>query len=208
MTNLRGIEMSKPRLQKKKRSATRAAASTSLRPKKEQEPATLLNLNTRTGPPKPKNSKARGTKPKKTGQRTWICIHIPEKMTYGAASTHPGRIETGKLELIPEHLVGDRIWLVGKSESGDFYDLYGHFIADSAQLGSSDGPKKDTKLIVSGQECVRFREPIRLNGLSWWTRYAKDFQGLSHGLQSVKDPTVMGALEGLRSASGNTNRAG
>lgn len=164
-------------------------------PKKSVEPVTLLSLNTRTGPPKPKVRKAARPTKSQVALRTWICIHLPKKMRRSAGRTAPGKVETGKMNLRQDALIGDRVWLVGKSADETRYHLYGHFIVDSTSFGVSSADGSTPKLIISGAECTRFRTPIPLENASWWRLYAKKFQGRSHGFQCVKAPVILAALD-------------
>lgn len=169
-----------------------------LHSKEPVKPTTLATLNVRTGPPKARKGSSQRSISAKKAPRTWICIHIPTKMRGRSASqTHPGKIETGKVNLIPERLKGDRVWLVGKSKKDESYALYGHFIVDSVDKGTSDGNASTPKLIVSGAEYVRFKHPLPLDAFPWFRRYAVVSRGLSHGFQSIRDPEILSALDGL-----------
>ncbi len=143
----------------------------------------LLNLNTKTG-----------VKRKQT--RDWICYHDPEVMSYSAEEADPRSVQTAK-RLRPDGLLGDRIWLLAKNRSGDKFFVHGYFHVSGCVHGKLRAGKKNPLLIIKGAVGLQFRRKVRVDGAAWFQRYKSDMQGLSHGLQRVKDPVICKALMAL-----------
>jgi len=175
-----------------------------------KERVTLSNLNTRTGLKKQRgharpgaDAGGRGNTAKRTGckPRHWICYHNPDTMGFPAGLAEArGRVMTRK-RLRTEDLLGDRVWVVSRSRRGRYF-LEEHFRVGSTERG------EEGELVIVGE--ARTVRPRRwLDGLQWFERYRTEMNGLSLGLQSVKDLEIIRGLQGLAEAAepapGTTN---
>jgi len=172
--------------------------------KKDSPQVTLVTLNTRTGPPRPKPASslsrvATRSRPKRRlGIRQWICYHNPAEMGCSAEEANPHSVETGKSRLNPRNMIGDRIWLIGRQHGTDKYYLHGFFMVDSFEdRRNRPGQKGKRNLIISGSRARQFRRKVRVDRESWFRMYKSEMRQLSLGLQSVREPRI---LDGLRNA--------